>query len=497
MPAPSVAQILKLHDAAVHKAPGASAATTLEVRGTLAGQGLTGTFHSWHDGAKSRSDQAFGPRSESTLRLGERIVYSDGNGDVRTFRGVYLRRERTAAFIDSGDFIDHPQAVRYMGAKTINGAPTYALEVKAPQGEPQHLYIDQATYLIDRLEYEAGDGLETIDFSDYREVEGEMFAFHGVASNGDHEFDIIENTTEISFGKPIGSEVFLVPAQRFIDIAAPVEVPLIERADHLYASVSIGGKAYQFLVDTGAQNIVVDTSVAREAHLAEVGTLQVAGATRTGGLKLAKVSELMVGAAKLHDLVVSTIDLGSSTQGVFRIDGILGYPFFAGAVVRIDPVAKKMTLSRPGSAELTGTRVEIAMDRAFPEVSAVLNAGLRAPFILDTGNGAEVLLYRPFVDAHAGIVKISFDGRTTYGVGGAAQTYRTMLGSIEFGGFTFFNRRTNVMLGDRGAFADRFDAGNIGLGVLKNFILTFDAYNSALYLEKVPGFEDGRDRPSR
>ncbi len=39
-------------------------------------------------------------------------------------------------------------------------------------------------------------------------------------------------------------------------------------------------------------------------------------------------------------------------------------------------------------------------------------------------------------------------------------------------------------MAEKGAFADRIDAGNVGLGILKNFIVTFDLTNSALYLGK-------------
>ena len=50
------------------------------------------------------------------------------------------------------------------------------------------------------------------------------------------------------------------------------------------------------------------------------------------------------------------------------------------------------------------------------------------------------------------------------------------------------------MLATSGAFADRFDAGNIGLGLLKNFIVTFDLTDTEMYLERGPDFDDGRAR---
>jgi hypothetical protein len=43
-----------------------------------------------------------------------------------------------------------------------------------------------------------------------------------------------------------------------------------------------------------------------------------------------------------------------------------------------------------------------------------------------------------------------------------------------------------------GAFADRVDAGNVGLGVLKNFVVTFDLGQAAMYLTPGAEFDDGQ-----
>ncbi|MBD5607072.1 MAG: hypothetical protein IAI48_18605 [Candidatus Eremiobacteraeota bacterium] len=50
------------------------------------------------------------------------------------------------------------------------------------------------------------------------------------------------------------------------------------------------------------------------------------------------------------------------------------------------------------------------------------------------------------------------------------------------------------MTATRGAFADRFDAGNVGLGIMKNFIVTFDEPHAAMYLERGADFDDGHTR---
>ena len=240
---------------------------------------------------------------------------------------------------------------------------------------------------------------------------------------------------------------------------------------------------------------MLDTRVAAELGLTPVGALEVSGASRTGGVQIAKLEALDVGVTgRMHDLVVSTIDLGRATAGAFRIDGILGYPFFAAATVRVDPAARTMTFGPPGSLAPVGQRIALETDRGVPEATVRLNAAIDAPFLIDTGNAAEVLLYKPFVDKHAGIVPFSETGRHSFGIGGTAASYRSSLAQLDLGDIPLYHAETDVMLATKGAFADRFDAGNVGLGILRNFVVTFDETNDALYLARGSDFDDGRAR---
>jgi predicted aspartyl protease len=109
-------------------------------------------------------------------------------------------------------------------------------------------------------------------------------------------------------------------------MSAPVSSPLEVSQGHIFAPVRIAGHTYRFLIDSGSQDIVVDARVAAQLGLRAVGAIEASGATRTGGLQVARLSDLTVGGAQFRNLVVSTIDLGASTDGAFRIDGILGYP---------------------------------------------------------------------------------------------------------------------------------------------------------------------------
>jgi len=72
--------------------------------------------------------------------------------------------------------------------------------------------------------------------------------------------------------------------------------------------------------------------------------------------------------------------------------------------------------------------------------------------------------------------------------GGGTRAYATDVDGLAIGSYQFFHANTNMMLSTEGAFADRFDAGNIGLGVLKNFVVTFDLSNRMVYLKPGANF---------
>jgi hypothetical protein len=116
-----------------------------------------------------------------------------------------------------------------------------------------------------------------------------------------------------------------------------------------------------------------------------------------------------------------------------------------------------------------------------------IDGSLDAPFIVDTGNSGALLLYAPFVAQHPALAPAIGAGASSYvGVGGADRSYGTRLETFGIGSATFPGQTADVIVAKNGAFADRIDAGNVGLGVLRKFVVTFDFANHAMYLQR-PG----------
>ncbi len=470
------------------------AVNTLQMRGSISGVDLTGAFRSWQTGRNERYDEAIGDRFESSLRVSGRQYIVNQNGDVREMRGLLAKRQRTADFINDERFVTQSQYDTFAGETTLpGGRRAYEIQVAPPGGQPEQVYIDEKTSMIDRIAYVANDGISTEDYFDYKTFAGALVAQREVDSNGDHAYDVTHVTHDILVDKPIDPAVFQLPPSTVVETDKPVTVQLQEQDGHYYTEVRIHDHPYRFLVDTGAQGIVLDSHVADAEHLRPEGRLEVSGAQRIGGLGFASLADIQIGRATLPVRLVSVLDLRGAT-GRFSADGILGYPFFAAAEVKIDARAGTMTFGRPGSLNAPGTATPIDVDRELIELQGKVN-DVEGRFVVDTGNSTELLLFEPFMRAHPNLLEgEDRHFASNFGVGGSVRAVAAYVDELDFGDVRFFNRYASLMLSDQGAFADRFDAGNIGMAVLKNLVVTFDVANAKLYLERGSNFDDGRYR---
>lgn len=469
---------------------------TIVTSGTLDGLGSQGTFMSWHDGERERDDETIGLRSQRTLRLGAVEYVQNSNGDVRTLRGIMARRQVTDDFIDSGDFARHPENDVLEGVATLHdGRKVYRVRVSPPGGEPYDLALDANTWMIDQTAYVDGDSIVTTTFDEYRVVDGALVPYVEVDSSGNTAFDVTSHVKFVVVDKPIDSTVFEPFKSAVVDAAGPVTVALLSDRGHLFVRASADGFPLLLLLDTGSQGLFLDPGAAKRLGLKTEGMLEVRGARRTNGLGVAALDAIDIGRARLPVHVVSVVDLSAVVYNGATVDGVLGYPFFAAAEVRVDPDRLTMTIGKPGTLPPLGTQITIDTDRELPETTTTIN-NVPGRFLLDTGNSNELLVFHGFVRDHPTAVYYAGSRYAqNMGVGGGSAAVRAMVNEIDLGPYKMYNRYADVMLSDNGAFADRNEAGNIGLGTLKNFVFTFDLAHGALFLDPTRSFDNGRGRP--
>lgn len=492
---PSLQSVLAARKTAI-KTLRVRAPQTLEITGSILGAGLDGSFHSWIGPHGERYDQWIGARFQSTLRLGDHQYALDENGNVRELQGIMQQRQHTEDFIDDDGFVTQPQYDKFLGHIGLpDGRSAYAVEVTPPGGLTEIVALDARTMMIDRISYDDYDGTSTSDYYDYRVFAGALVAQKEIDSNGDHDYDLERLAEHIRVDRKLDRALFAIPSNAQVQTATPVTVPLDEHDRHYYTRVRIHGHDYNFLVDTGAQAVVLDSHVAADLGLRPQGHLEVSGAKRTGGLGVAAIDGgIQIGSATLPLRMVTILDLRNVT-GAFAADGVLGYPFFASAEVTFDAARHTMTFAKPGSLKAPGEMVPVDVDRQSIELHGKVN-GVDGRFVLDTGNSGELLLFSPFMKTHPALLPAGDrQFANSYGVGGSAQALYAIVDELDFGSYRFFNRYSNVMLSQQGAFADRFDAGNIGMGVLRNLIVTFDVANAKVYAAQSSAYDDGRFRP--
>ncbi|MGA8533022.1 MAG: retropepsin-like aspartic protease [Candidatus Tumulicola sp.] len=471
---------------------------TLQTQGTLEGLGLNGTFLTWRDGDRERYDEILGIRVQRTLRVGGVEWVQNANGDVRTLRGIVARRQVSEDFIESGEFARHPENDVFLGrAKLRDGRDVWQIRVEPPGGEPFGVAIDATTFMIDEEAYVDGDGITTVDNSDYRVVHGALYPVVKVESSGDHAYDVTSRIATVRVGEPVDPSVFAPLQPAVVEAPGPVTVPLLTDGRHFFVRSTAGGKPLTLLIDSGSQGLFLDPGAAARLGLVPEGILEVRGSKRISGRGVAALDRIDIGSAHLPVHVVSIVDLSMVTFDGGTVDGVLGYPFFAAAEVRVDPDAMTLTIAKPGTLPARGTPLRIDTDRELPEVSARINGTVDGRFLVDTGNNNDLLVFHAFVEAHPGVV--FFGGARKFapnrGVGGSSAAVPAVVDRLEIGPFKLYNRNADVMLSDTGAFADVNEAGNIGLGTLKNFVFTFDYSNGTLFLDKARRFDDGRYRP--
>ncbi len=484
--------MLAAHRAARHALGAHGWPATLETSGTLVGLGTHGTFQRWRDGALRRDDETLGMLRQRTLRLADREEVQGPNDDVRTIPLAGGPYARTVRFIGSGAFARHPEDARLIGAgRTPDGRAVWLLKVTPPGGVPVTLGLDRGNGLIDEI---VARGASYREYRDYRVVDGELIPFEEVTVGSNRALDVTARVTRVRVGAPIPAGTFAPFVPATIAVASPVTRPLLEWHGHIFVRARVDGQPMLFMLDSGSQGVFIDPAAAQRIGLAPQGRVEVEGAATTRG-GVVRLGAIAFGAAQLTIRAASVIDLSGVTYEGKSIDGILGYPLFAAAEVRFDPVAHTVTFARPGTLPVQGHIIAVDARRRLPEIAGQIDR-LPARLLIDTGNTDELLVFHSFIAAHPGLIDYAGAGRfaRNRGIGGSSAAVPVMVDQIALGPYPMYNRYATVILSGRAAFDDSADDGNVGWATLKNFVATFDLGKGFIQLQPTRWFDDGRFR---
>ncbi len=166
--------------------------------------------------------------------------------------------------------------------------------------------------------------------------------------------------------------------------------------------VTIQGKTYNFLFDTGGGETFISPEVARQLGYTPYGrgTAYRMNGDRFNYLKMDSVS-LMVGKVAFQPATVGVWDVMSVLpKELPKVDGVLSLKTFRNRVLTIDLAANQLTLETPASLRRQRNRLTPLGSRFATGLDgSELNVFLEVPrqgrsywFLLDTGNISELLL---------------------------------------------------------------------------------------------------------
>ena len=470
----------------------------------VVGNGLTGTADGIGDLADGRFEQAFdvGVQKGANGFDGTRVWNKDNAGIVTLQEAgdaIPLAINNAYRTANLWWRPDHGGAAITLDPPKTDGGSTYDVLTVVPKGgKTFDAWFDARTHLLHRIDEEQANVMTVTTTTNYKAFDGVEEAVDTTVSTGDPKYDQHLTLTKVEFLAKSDPAVYAPPQTAAPDFAIAggahsVTLPFDLVSNHIYAHTMINGKGpYVFVFDTGGINIVTP-EVAKELGLATKGHLEGRGAGEaTMEFGFTHVDKIELGAASIDNQSFAVFPLDSlyPADGM-HMPGMVGYETFRRFVTSIDYGNKTITLTDPKyfDPKDAGAPVRIAFN-GNSVIVAGSYAGVPGKFQIDTGSRSALTLDAPFVaanhlDTHGGRSVEAVDG---WGVGGPSRSVVARGDALNVGDAILVDHPIVGMATDKkGSFADPTISGNIGGGVLKRYVVTFDYTRNVMYVKPTSG----------
>ncbi len=450
--------------------------------------GLSGTYVERTEGLEYADRLELGPFVTMTGRHQGQGWSQDENGLTVLRQDIHQRTTISERAVEYA--LDHPEApgqgIELLGESSAP-VDAFVVQIHPSGGRLVWLFFDAGSGLIDREESVVAERRVVTTYDDFRRVGDTTQAWHHHVSDGSPNNDEDWTLISLRFDEPIAATEFEIPADR----RALVEFPAGQTSVRLPARIvngkvivrlTVAGRGLDFLLDSGASDIVFDASVATSMHLQQYGrtTQEIAGRFDRSR---AIIPEIRVGDLQMHDVVVSTIPFELASNPDTKVVGLLGFDFFKDAVVRVDYHAGRVDAYEPAhfSPPDGSYTLPVALDDGVPLVSAEIGGARGDHFILDTGSSFTIL-FSAFAADHpqavraTGILGLGDAAREPVagvGVGGLISLTPGVVKVMRFGGAEFDDVPVYVTRSSR-ALEREDEDGLIGAPTLQRFVVYFD-----------------------
>ncbi|KXV36018.1 hypothetical protein AD940_00765 [Gluconobacter thailandicus] len=386
--------------------------------------------------------------------------------------------------------------IAYRQARSEQGHSYDVLAITPEGGRTFDIWIDSATHLLYRIDEQEAEDREVETFGDYRPVGGIMLPFTTRLGDGsDPDSEMIRTLRTVRVNSTVPDTDYAIPAIPPPDIAMPagvasVDVPFRLTADNrLIVPVTLNGHMHtEAEFDTGG-SLMIGPSVVSALAAKTAGQLRMGGGgeghatTSIGHLETLDIGGAIIKQPGFHTHQVSR-DYPN------RI--LIGLETLQRFVVHFDFDRSIMTLTIPDAFSWHGNGkiVPFHFQDNQPEIFGSID-GIAGRFAVDTGDSGSLLLIAPFARRHDLVQRyhadIPYAGTSisaTHGVWARKRVHTVSFdGSDGRSIVEAHDPITRISTQHAGFDANRNVSANIGLGILKQFNLTFDYTGQQIIFE--------------
>ncbi|MDB5027424.1 MAG: hypothetical protein JWO66_1113 [Candidatus Eremiobacteraeota bacterium] len=434
---------------------------------------------------------------EHDYKRGENVRYTFDTGRFHTENGTYEKQDWELN--DNGQVVliepDPGQAVTEKKTTTVKAIRTpvegYVITTLNARGDGTRQYVDGSTWQIVRHERITPNGMIVTTYDDVRVDHGRTFAHHYHVENGYSRTTSDMRITDYAPDEVATADVAIPnPRRALVTFPAGVtalELPAKFGVSDVYVRVTINGRGLDFVLDSGAGGITIDSRVARELGLPEYGRRSAVTAGRYTTARTI-VPEMSIGTLVMRDVAMQEVPHGWNDDPSVKAVGLLGFDFLAELGVTIDYENQRVTVV-PGQAYVAPADrhtipVDVRIGSGTPMATVSVNGAVGERWILDTGGAGTFMIFDYFARRYPAAVRDQGGGSgrqmELYGIGGNIETRPYQIASLKLASLNFTNFVGYRVTG-RNSYAESSD-GLIGSDFLRLFTVGLDYGNSRVYL---------------
>ena len=251
----------------------------------------------------------------------------------------------------------------------------------------------------------------------------------------------------------------------------------------LLMPIEINGHPVNALLDSAAEATLIDTELAKTLNIGKGRSVAGHGSGENSfDAKLVNGITLEALGITLPDQTVAIADLSDVGRRLLkhRLDAILGREIFDAARLAIDIDAQRIAVV-PRDRQPRGLRLDLLSEHGVETVPVLVESGEPVRATFDLGNGSHVLISRAFAERR----HLLEDGRKVGeehggGLGGDVRRQVLTLKSLDLAGRRFDNVQAAIDPQDTASDV------NVGVAILRNFRITTDFAQHAVWLEPLP-----------